>query len=73
MQEFSKKCEYCDSDLIFEMQLLPTLIPKLKFQEDDDKIRLEFGTVLVFTCSKSCWSQGDKFKNEKVIVQMESI
>ena len=32
---------------------------------------LEFGTALVYTCSASCWREGDTFRAERVLVQAE--
>ena len=32
---------------------------------------LEFGTALVYTCSASCWREGDGFKAERMLVQAE--
>lgn len=59
--------------MTFEMQILPTIIPKLRLQgvEENTGSRLEFGTVLVFTCSRSCWSTDSKIRDEEIIVQME--
>lgn len=69
LQEYPRKCQYCNCDMVFEMQLLPTLISKLHFP-DEEETRVEFGTVLIFTCQQSCWSD-DKFREEVVVVQME--
>ncbi|XP_065170994.1 programmed cell death protein 2-like [Atheta coriaria] len=73
LQESMKRCKYCQGDMIFEFQLLPTLIPLLKLSGDQsDATRIEFGNVLVFTCSKSCWF-GDALRQEYVVVQSENI
>lgn len=67
------KCQYCQGDLIFEFQILPTLIPKLRLVGDPcDGARLEYGTVLVFTCRQSCWSTDSTVQKEFVVVQAES-
>lgn len=66
-------CEYCKHDRIFELQLLPTIIPKLKLNNDDTNFQLEFGTVIILTCSKSCWSLGDEYKEELVFLQAEKL
>ncbi|KAK0181816.1 hypothetical protein PV327_000010 [Microctonus hyperodae] len=69
-----KACEKCGSERIFEVQLLPTLIPKLKLTPSNDKnFQIEFGTVLVFTCARSCWSTIDLYQEEFVIVQAERL
>lgn len=58
--------------MVFEFQLLPTLIPELRLVEDNQEgIRLEYGTVLIFTCRKSCWSRSSFVRQEAVIVQAE--
>ncbi len=32
---------------------------------------LEFGTVQIYTCSESCWANGDKYRTEYVVVQAD--
>ncbi|XP_057665624.1 programmed cell death protein 2-like [Diorhabda carinulata] len=72
LQETMKKCQYCQGDLVFEFQILSTIISKLKLSTDPKQIaRLEFGTVLVYTCRKSCWSSDTIFRTETVILQKE--
>ncbi|CAG9837347.1 unnamed protein product [Diabrotica balteata] len=72
LQEAPKKCQYCQGDLVFEFQVIPTIISKLKLITDPKQIaRLEFGTVLVYTCRKSCWSSDTTFRLETVILQSE--
>lgn len=67
-----RKCEYCDGEMIFEFQLLPTLIPKLRLVgEAKDSNRLEFGTVLIFSCRKSCWDTDAITRKELVFLQNE--
>ncbi|KAK6626588.1 hypothetical protein RUM44_009062 [Polyplax serrata] len=72
LRDVPRKCSHCNGEATFEMQLLPTLIPKLQFP-DEEETRVEFGTVLIYTCKKSCWSSDDKIKFERVIVQVEKI
>ncbi|KAI9560875.1 hypothetical protein GHT06_011829 [Daphnia sinensis] len=51
------KCKHCNASLVFEMQLMPHLSQLLKVKDTaGDYQPVELGTVLVFTCSKSCWS-----------------
>lgn len=72
LHEKIRKCEYCDGEMIFEFQVLPTLISKLKLVGDaSDGSRLEFGTVLVFTCRKSCWTTDANLRKELLILQTE--
>ena len=60
--------------MLFEMQVLPSLIPKLRLLgPGGDGVHLEFGTVLVFTCRQNCWASADKWREEKVVVQAERI
>ncbi|KAL1513246.1 hypothetical protein ABEB36_002679 [Hypothenemus hampei] len=67
-------CEYCKKELVFEFQLVPTIIRKLRMNADEySGNRLDFGTVLVFTCQNSCWGPGDVLKEETVIVQKENL
>ncbi|XP_069072296.1 programmed cell death protein 2-like isoform X3 [Pleurodeles waltl] len=50
------RCCVCGSDRDFEFQLMPALISILTHL--DNSLSLEFGTVLVYTCEKSCWPSG---------------
>lgn len=59
--------------MTFEFQLIPTIISKLKLVTDPKPCaRLEFGTILVYTCRKSCWSTDTTFRVETVIFQAEA-
>ncbi|XP_050039168.2 programmed cell death protein 2-like isoform X1 [Dermacentor andersoni] len=67
------KCETCGARRCFELQAMPALIPSLKI-EGCDKVRgapVEFGTVLVYSCSASCWKEGDKWQPEVALVQRD--
>nr|XP_016941739.1 programmed cell death protein 2-like [Drosophila suzukii] len=66
------KCQNCKGETICEVQLLPTLIPKLRFQVNGCNAPIEYGNVLVFTCLKSCWDTPDLMRYEHVVVQSES-
>lgn len=46
-------CGSCGRSRIFELQLMPALVSLL--QKADSNTALEFGTVLVYTCTNSCW------------------
>ncbi|XP_076239742.1 programmed cell death 2 like trus [Calliopsis andreniformis] len=68
------KCRHCGGEMIFEVQILPTLISKLILQPRTEKnFQIEFGTVLVYTCVRSCWSPTDLYREEHVIVQAEKL
>ncbi|XP_035192422.1 programmed cell death protein 2-like [Oxyura jamaicensis] len=45
-------CSNCGSKRIFEFQLMPALVSMLQSNSD---LSVEFGTVIVYTCEKSCW------------------
>ncbi|XP_043657139.1 programmed cell death protein 2-like [Drosophila teissieri] len=66
------KCQNCKGETICEVQLLPTLIPKLRFQVNGCTAPIEYGNVLVFTCLKSCWDTPDLMRYEHIVVQSES-
>lgn len=57
--------------MLCELQLLPTVIPKLRFAGNGDATPLEFGNVLVYTCQKSCWDTPDRMRTEQIVVQSE--
>lgn len=60
MQEYTSNanCKHCGKELIFEVQLMPALV---------QFIEIEFGTVLLYTCSDNCYSSN--YVLEYVIVQ----
>ncbi|XP_034257031.1 programmed cell death protein 2-like isoform X2 [Thrips palmi] len=68
-------CSYCQGEMVFELQVLPSIIPKLRLQMqggmDVSGSHIEFGTVLIWTCRQSCWATGDNVREERVIVQAE--
>lgn len=70
IKEQNLKCCNCGGELICELQILPTIISKLRL-ENNDSVPMEFGNVLIFTCLKSCWDTPDKMRLEHVIVQQE--
>ncbi|XP_053695347.1 programmed cell death protein 2-like isoform X2 [Sabethes cyaneus] len=65
-------CQYCGSELICEIQILPTIIEKLKLEASGECVPIDFGNVLVWTCITSCWDTPDRMRSEIVIVQQES-
>uniref|UniRef100_A0A182XVS9 Programmed cell death protein 2 C-terminal domain-containing protein n=1 Tax=Anopheles stephensi TaxID=30069 RepID=A0A182XVS9_ANOST len=65
-------CQYCKNEMICEIQLLPTMIEKLRFEVNGERVPIDFGNVLVWTCGKSCWDTPDKMRLELVLVQNEA-
>ncbi len=64
------KCRHCNAMLVYEMQLMPHLSQRLVIAESADYNQpVELGTVLVFTCSKSCWTGAPL--EEYLVVQSE--
>ena len=67
-----KICKHCHGELVFELQILPTIIDRLRLMSDIGKTtRLEFANILLFTCRQSCWSSDSTFKQEAVVLQTE--
>ena len=55
---FSKilnKCQSCGSARTFELQLMPALVSVLSQLRTDPNFSLDFGTVLVYSCSNNCF------------------
>ena len=48
------RCEKCGSQRIFELQLMPALMQSLLVKGSSHN--LDVGTVIIYTCSGSCWS-----------------
>ncbi|KAE8747640.1 hypothetical protein FOCC_FOCC005619 [Frankliniella occidentalis] len=75
LADIPSTCSYCQGEMIFELQVLPSIIPKLRLQVqgggDIYGSHIEFGTVLIWTCRQSCWAVGDNVREEKVVVQAE--
>ena len=46
-------CERCGAPRKFEFQILPTIISQLGVDAESDSA-LDFGSIAVYTCSKSC-------------------
>lgn len=64
-------CSHCGSDRQFELQLMPALISALTFPDSQD-YAVEFGTILIFTCKRSCWDEDTSVPRiEHCIVQCE--
>lgn len=68
------KCRHCGDEMTFELQVLPTIIPKLILNPRSERnFQIEFGTILVYTCVRSCWSATDSYREEHVVVQAERL
>lgn len=61
------RCTYCDSLRTFEFQVMPTIVEML----ESLSIHVEFGTVVCFTCSSSCATDGRYHK--EYIIKQESL
>eukprot|EP00092_Neocalanus_flemingeri_P022608 GFUD01024521.1.p1 GENE.GFUD01024521.1~~GFUD01024521.1.p1 ORF type:complete len:440 (-),score=140.18 GFUD01024521.1:448-1767(-) len=71
LKEETHTCTHCGADSIFELQLLPSLVTQLRVAGLEG-LPLEFGTVLVMACQRSCWSDtSGQPRFEKVLVQAE--
>jgi len=71
IKEENHKCRHCGAESIFEVQLLPSLVAQLCV-EGLEGAPVEFGTVLVMACQKSCWDDSsDQPRFETVVVQGE--
>lgn len=62
------RCQNCGAERGFELQLMPTLVDFLRIEGEKDPV-IEFGTVIIYTCKASCWSDGETFREERVVVQ----
>lgn len=56
MPQVISACASCGGPRTFELQLMPALVSLLQGQSSE--MQLEFGTVLVYTCLRSCWTSG---------------
>ncbi|KAM4825504.1 programmed cell death protein 2-like [Thomomys bottae] len=59
-------CGYCGGPRTFECQLMPALVTMLSSAHLD--LCVEFGTVLVYTCEKSCWPQNHQTPMEEFCI-----
>uniref|UniRef100_A0A1A8KAA4 Programmed cell death 2-like n=1 Tax=Nothobranchius kuhntae TaxID=321403 RepID=A0A1A8KAA4_NOTKU len=60
MAQLLSACSSCGGSRIFELQLMPALVHYLQRKDRSSEAELEFGTVLVYTCSTSCWTSGSE-------------
>jgi len=59
-------CERCGAERVFECEVMPTLIYLLQSaqsfgskEKDEAGVHLEFGCVVIFSCSQSCGQEGE--------------
>ncbi|XP_072242604.1 programmed cell death protein 2-like [Leuresthes tenuis] len=58
MAQLVSVCNYCGGSRTFELQLMPALVSLLQRKDGSTEVELEFGTVVVYTCTNSCWTSG---------------
>ncbi|XP_044048253.1 programmed cell death protein 2-like isoform X2 [Siniperca chuatsi] len=58
MAQVVSACGSCGGSRTFELQLMPALVSLLQRKDGGAEAELEFGTVLVYTCTNSCWTAG---------------
>ncbi|NWS98565.1 PDD2L protein, partial [Mionectes macconnelli] len=61
-------CSTCGSSRVFEFQLMPALVSLL---QSDSDLSVEFGTVVVYTCERSCWPTNHQTPLEEFIFVQE--
>nr|XP_025963442.1 programmed cell death protein 2-like isoform X3 [Dromaius novaehollandiae] len=61
-------CSNCGSNRVFEFQLMPALVSML---QSDTDLSVEFGTVIVYTCERSCWPTNHQTPLEEFIFVQE--
>ena len=74
-------CKSCGSPTVFEFQLMPPLVYILQQSKKRTESvaagactssanSVEFGTVLIYTCSRSCWPRNEEneFREERIFV-----
>lgn len=60
-------CSFCQSPRRFECQLMPNLINELKSKtSSSEEDLMEWGTCLIFTCSKDCCQLEGSQKQEEL-------
>lgn len=63
-------CGACGASRTFELQLMPALVSLLHARDGGSQV--EFGTVLVYTCTNSCWEVGSTSAlEEECLVQCD--
>ncbi|TEA42655.1 hypothetical protein DBR06_SOUSAS1610157 [Sousa chinensis] len=62
-------CSHCGIRRIFEFQLMPALVSMLR--SANLGLSVEFGTILIYTCEKSCWPQNHQTPVEEFCIIQE--
>ncbi|XP_004600770.2 programmed cell death protein 2-like [Sorex araneus] len=62
-------CSHCGGQRTFEFQLMPALVSVLSGAHSG--LSVEFGTVLIYTCEKSCWPLNHQTPMEEFCVMQE--
>lgn len=62
-------CNHCGGHRTFEFQLMPALVSMLR--SANLGLSVEFGTILVYTCEKSCWPQNHQTPLEEFCIVQE--
>jgi len=57
-------CEYCSEPRIFEFQLMPQLLNSLELDNSLEEASIDWGVLVVYTCSDSCDASGPAYKKE---------
>ncbi|XP_030587283.1 programmed cell death protein 2-like isoform X2 [Archocentrus centrarchus] len=65
MAQLVPACSSCGESRTFELQLMPALVSLLQWEGGSTGVELEFGTVLVYTCTSSCWTSGSALAVEE--------
>ncbi|XP_071100205.1 programmed cell death protein 2-like [Haliotis cracherodii] len=62
-----RPCPACGAARVFELQLVPSLVSFLCQNKEQGPV-VEFGTVLVYTCSSSCWQEEHPIPCEELVI-----
>ncbi|XP_045747190.1 programmed cell death protein 2-like isoform X2 [Mirounga angustirostris] len=62
-------CSHCGVQRTFEFQLMPALVSMLR--STNLGLSVEFGTILIYTCKKSCWPQNHQTPMEELCILQE--
>lgn len=62
--ESVEECGYCGSKRVFEFQIMPQILTILKLDKLADEESIDWGTLLVYTCEKSCSTKDMAYKKE---------
>jgi pre-rRNA-processing protein TSR4 len=63
------KCRYCGGERVYEFQILPQLLYKLKIEDQPDP--MEWENLVAFTCKNSCKKEGVTYYEEVLFRQTD--